>query len=97
MTEKISTKYKVLETREHIYPSYTKIVLICEVNTSPNKRRIIELKSNTYKGLYDKMKFIIAGDLIIVNETVLKNVKMDNGLCARRLDDILTTFELEDV
>ena len=99
MIKQIKTSYTVLEVREQKHSDIAPIVLICEtVCELPPQRRRIEIRNNRGEPeIYDTAKLLIKGDIITVEETVLGNVKKDNGVCIRQLNAIRTEFVKENV
>lgn len=97
MIKQIKTSYTVLEVREQKHSDIAPIVLICEtVCELPPQRRRIEIRNNRGdQEIYNTAKLIIKGDLIIVEETLICNVKKEDELCIRHLDKLVVNFEKE--
>ena len=99
MIKQIKTSYTVLEVREQKHSDIAPIVLICEtVCELPPQRRRIEIRNNRGDPeLYNTAKMLVKGDVITVEETLLGNVKKDNGVYVRHLNTIHTEFIKENV
>ena len=96
MIEQIITVYKVLEVREQKHSDIAPVVLICETVEQSPKRRRIEIRNHRVdEDLYNRVKMVVAGDVITVKEEVFSNVKYEDDRCMRKIDDILVGFKQE--